>query len=67
MLFKTLIRSKLEYNNTVWRCSTKAKEQKIEVGQRRATNMLPSFKNLTCPECLKSPYLTHTPLSQIAS
>ena len=54
MLFKTLIRSTFEYNNTVWQCSTKAKEQKIKVVKRRATKMGPGFKNLTYSEHLQT-------------
>ena len=44
---------KLEYNITVWQCSIKL-EQKIEAVQRHITKMLPGFKNLTYPECLKA-------------
>ena len=62
MLFITLIQSKLEYNSTVRWCSTNAKEQKIEAVQRQAAKMLPGFKNLSFPEHLKSPQLTHTPM-----
>ena len=46
MLFKSLSRSKLDYNNTVWWCSTKAEEQKFEAVQRQATKMSPGITNL---------------------
>ena len=46
MLFKSLSQSKLEYNNTVWWCSTEAEEQKFEAVQRQAAKMLPGIKNL---------------------
>ena len=50
LLFKTLIRPKLEYNNTVWNPDTKRDNIKLKSVQRRATKMLPG---LTYPDRLK--------------
>ena len=53
-LFKTLIRPKLEYNNSVWCPSTKKDLTKLEAVQRRATKMLPGMSQLSYPERLKA-------------
>jgi len=47
VLFKTLVRPKLKYNNTVWNPQTKHDCIKIESVQRRATKMPLGFKNLS--------------------
>ena len=53
-LFKTLVRPKLEYNNSVWHPNSKVDMKQLEAVQRRATKMLPGMKNLSYPERLKA-------------
>ena len=53
MLFKALVRPKLEYNNSVWWTSSKSDIMKIEAVQRRATKMIPQLKKLPYTERLK--------------
>ena len=53
-LFKSLIRSKLEYNNAAWCTYTKNDILKIEAVQRRATKMLPGLRNMLYPDRLRA-------------
>ena len=54
ILFKTLIRPKLEYNNSVWYPNYKGDFKKLEGVQRRATKMLPGMSNLSYTDRLKA-------------
>ena len=54
MLFKTLVRPILKYNNTIWHPRFKSIDAKIESVQRRATKMIHGTKNLSYPERLKA-------------
>ena len=54
MLFTTLVRTILEYNNTVLYPRFKFIEAKIESVQRRATKMIHGTKDLSYPESLKA-------------
>ena len=53
ILYKSLIRPKLEYNNTVWWPGSKLDVSKLEGVQRRATKLVPELKHLSNTEKLK--------------
>ena len=52
-LYKSLVRTHLEYANTVWAPYKLKDIEKLENVQRRATKQIPGFNNLTYPERLK--------------
>jgi len=52
-LYKTLVRTHLDYASTVWAPYKKKYIDKIESMQKRATKQIPGFKNLSCHERLK--------------
>ena len=54
LLFKALVRSLLEYARGVWTPYKKADITSIENVQKRATKMLPTLKNLTNEERLRT-------------
>ena len=56
VLFKTLVRPILEYNNTIWNPPFKSIsiDAKIEFVQKRATKMIHGTKNLSYPVRLKA-------------
>ena len=54
LLFKTLIRPKLEYNNSVWWTLNKCDLVKLESVQRRATKLIPGLRNLSYTERLRA-------------
>jgi hypothetical protein len=53
LLYKALVRPHIEYANQVWSPILKKQETVIENVQRRATRLLPGFKDLTYEERLK--------------
>ena len=52
-LYKTLVRSHIDYANTVWTPHKVKEIERLEGVQRRATKQLPGFKELTYEERLK--------------
>jgi hypothetical protein len=52
-IYKTLVRTHLEYANTVWAPYKKKHIDKIESVQKRATKQIPGLRNLNYPERLK--------------
>lgn len=52
-LYKTLVRSHLDYANSVWAPHKKSIIDKMESVQRRATKQIPALKNLSYTERLK--------------
>ena len=54
ILFKTLIRPILEYNNSVWYPNYKGDFEKLEGVQRRVTKMLPGMSNFSYTGRLKA-------------
>ena len=61
-LYKHLIRSHLEYNNSVWSPHKKSDIEKLERVQKRATKMIPSMPKISYPDRLrklKLPTLTY--------
>jgi hypothetical protein len=52
-LYKTLVRTHLDYASTVWAPYKKKYIDKIESVQKRATKQIPGFNNLSYPERLK--------------
>ena len=53
IIYKSLIRSVLDYGSPVWNPSTKKYRQMLENVQRRATKLIPELKNLSYQERLK--------------
>ena len=53
ILYKTLVRPRLEYGNVVWGSHYKEDIEAIEKIQRRATKMVPRLKNMSCEERLR--------------
>ena len=61
-LYKHLIRSHLEYNNSVWSPHKKSDIEKLERVQKRATKMIPGMPKISYPDRLrklKLPTLTY--------
>jgi hypothetical protein len=52
-LYKTLVRTHLDYASSVWAPYKKKYIDKIESVQKRATKQIPGFNNLSYPERLK--------------
>ena len=52
-LYKSKVRSVLEYASPVWAPSNKKDAKKIETVQARATKLLPALRNLTYPDRLR--------------
>ena len=52
-LYKTLVRTHLDYACSVWAPYKKKYIEKIESVQKRATKQIPGFNNLSYPEILK--------------
>ena len=46
-LFTTLIRSTLEYSNSIWGPRYVLDQQKLEKVQRRATKMIPQLQDMS--------------------
>ena len=62
LLYKHLVRSHLEYCNSVWAPYKKSYIDKLEKVQKRATNIIPEFKKMHYPDRLKQlnlPTLTY--------
>ena len=62
MLYKALMRPHLEYANSIWNPYKKKHITAIENVQRRATKLIPGFKDITDEErlkILKLPTLTY--------
>ena len=57
-LYKTLVRTHLDYASSVWAPYKKKYIDKIESVQKRATKQIPGFNNLNYPERLKKLKLT---------
>ena len=53
ILFVTLVRPHLEYGNILWHLRFKLDADKVERVQRRATRLVPGFRNLTYEERLR--------------
>ena len=53
LLYKALVRPHLEYANQVWAPTLKKQEIEIENVQRRATKLIPGYKDLTYEERLR--------------
>ena len=51
-LYKSLVRSHLDYGNLVFYQTTKKYKQILENAQRRATRLVPELRRLTYKECL---------------
>ena len=47
LLYMTLVRPHFEYANVVWAPHYKGDQQLVEKVQRRATKMIPNFRNLS--------------------
>jgi len=52
-LYKHLIRSHLEYNNSVWSPHKKSDIEKLERVQKRATKMIPSMRKISYPDRMR--------------
>jgi hypothetical protein len=63
MLYKALVRPHLEYSNSIWNPYKKKHITAIENVQRRATKLIPGFKDLTYKERLKKLKTTNLNLS----
>ena len=62
MLYKALVRPHLEYSNSIWNPYKRKHITAIENVQRRATKLIPGFKDITYEErlkILKLPTLTY--------
>ena len=53
LLYKTIVRPRLEYCIQVWRPHHKKDIDMLERVQRRATKIIPKLRNITYEMCLK--------------
>ena len=53
LLYKTLVRPHLEYGNVIWGPFNRADQRLLERVQRRATKLVPGFRDLSYPQRLQ--------------
>ena len=65
LLYKTMVRSHLDYCCSGWATYKKDDIEALEKVQKRATKILPSLRHITCPDRLKVCKLTTLHYRQI--
>jgi len=65
LLYKTMVRSHLDYCCSVWAPYKKGDIESLEKVQKRATKILPSLRHISYPDCLKVCKLTALHYRQI--
>ena len=58
LLYKSMVRSHLDYCSSVWAPYMKGDIEAIEKVQKRATKLIPALQNLPYRDCLKACGLT---------